>query len=178
MRINAFYTYTLAKCWQIKIKQDTLRFKNATYGVLDKRSNNTASFAERFLRKIDWHRCFPVNFAKFLRTLFFKGHLWRTVSVLFDSFRFPTCNVIKKEIPAKMFFCEFCKISKNIFWLNTSGWLLVKFMYEFWELSQNLSFIEHLLETLYFMCKLQYFNPAVQWKTISHVLWILYKKEK
>ena len=23
-----------------------------------------------------WHRCFPVNFAKFLRTLFFTEHLW------------------------------------------------------------------------------------------------------
>ena len=23
-----------------------------------------------------WHRCFPVNFAKFLRTPFFKEHLW------------------------------------------------------------------------------------------------------
>ena len=23
-----------------------------------------------------WHRCFPVNFVKFLRTLFFTEHLW------------------------------------------------------------------------------------------------------
>ena len=23
-----------------------------------------------------WHRCFPVNFAKFLRTPFFTEHLW------------------------------------------------------------------------------------------------------
>ena len=30
------------------------------------------------------------------------------------SFRFPTYNFIKKETPAKMFFCEFCKIF-NIF---------------------------------------------------------------
>ena len=32
-----------------------------------------------------------------------------------DSFRFPACNFIKKETPAKMFICEFCKIFKNIF---------------------------------------------------------------
>ena len=28
------------------------------------------------LKKRLWHRCFPVNFAKFLRTPFFKEHLW------------------------------------------------------------------------------------------------------
>ena len=27
-----------------------------------------------------WHRCFPVNFAKFLRTLFLTEHLWATAS--------------------------------------------------------------------------------------------------
>ena len=28
------------------------------------------------LKKRLWHKCFPVNFAKFLRTLFFTEHLW------------------------------------------------------------------------------------------------------
>ena len=28
------------------------------------------------LKKRLWHRCFPVNFAKFIRTPFFKKHLW------------------------------------------------------------------------------------------------------
>ena len=28
------------------------------------------------LKKRLWHRCFPVNFAKFLRTPFFTEHLW------------------------------------------------------------------------------------------------------
>ena len=28
------------------------------------------------LKKRLWYKCFPVNFAKFLRTLFFTGHLW------------------------------------------------------------------------------------------------------
>ena len=115
MRINAFYTYTLAKCWQIKIKQDTLRFKNATYGVLDKRSNNTASFAERFLRKIDWHRCFPVNFAKFLRTLFFKGHLWRTVSVLLTVSGFQPATLLKKRFPQRCFSVNFAKFLRISF---------------------------------------------------------------
>ena len=54
-----------------------------------------------------------------------------------DSFRFPDCNFIKKEAPAKMFFREFDKIFKNIFWQNTSEWLLpvlsVNFLRSFWE---------------------------------------------
>ena len=33
------------------------------------------------LKKRLWHRCFPVNFAKFLRTPFFKEHLRATASV-------------------------------------------------------------------------------------------------
>ena len=28
------------------------------------------------LKKRLWHRCFPVNFAKLLRTTFFREHLW------------------------------------------------------------------------------------------------------
>ena len=28
------------------------------------------------LKKVLWHRCFPVNFAKFLRTPFIIEHLW------------------------------------------------------------------------------------------------------
>ena len=65
-----------------------------------------------------------------------------------------------------MFFCEFCEIFKNIFWQNTSGWLLLVFICEFWEVFQNNYFVEHLWETAYFMCKLQSFNQQMQWKTM------------
>ena len=34
------------------------------------------NFAKFTGKKRLWHRCFPVNFAKFLRTLFFTEHLW------------------------------------------------------------------------------------------------------
>ena len=69
-----------------------------------------------------------------------------------------------------MFFCEFCKIFKNVFWQNTSGWLLPKFICEFWEVFRNSSIIQHLWETAYFMMyKLQNFNQQIQWKTISQV---------
>ena len=92
------------------------------------------------------------NLRNFKNTLFYL-----TSSVAdSDSFRFPACNFIKKEIPTKMFFCEFRKISKNIFWQNNSRWLLLKFICEFWEVFQNISFVEHLWETAYFKYKLQY----------------------
>ena len=48
-----------------------------------------------------------------------------------DSFMFPACSFIKKETPAKTFFCEFCKIFKNIFLQNTSGWLVLVFTCNF-----------------------------------------------
>ena len=80
-----------------------------------------------------------------------------------------------------MLFFEFCKISENIFWQNTSEWLVLKFICEFWEVFQNISFIEHLWETAYFIYKLQYFNQQIHWKTIAiHRCYssILYKNEK
>ena len=69
-----------------------------------------------------------------------------------DSFRLPAYSFIKKETPAKVFFCAFCKIFKNIsIWQNTSGWLLLVFICGIWEVFQKTSFIEHPWETAYFM---------------------------
>ena len=48
-----------------------------------------------------------------------------------DRFRFLACNFINKGTPAKTFFWEFCKTSKNIFFQNTSGWLLLVFTWNF-----------------------------------------------
>ena len=61
-----------------------------------------------------------------------------------------------------MFICEFCKIFQNIFWQNTSGWLLLVFICGFWEVFQITSFIEHLWETAYFIYKLPNFNHQIQ----------------
>ena len=68
-----------------------------------------------------------------------------------------------------MFFCEFLKICKIIFWQNTSGWLALVFICEFWEVVHIISFIEHLWETAYYMYKLQDFNHQIQEKSISEV---------
>ena len=51
-----------------------------------------------------WHKCFPVNFAKFLRTRF----LQNTGGL--------ACSFIENEtLLVQMFYCEFCEISKNAF---------------------------------------------------------------
>ena len=55
---------------------------------------------------------FSMKFAKFLRKLCFKKHLKWLLQTVSD---FASCSFIKKETPAKIFFCEFCKNFKNIF---------------------------------------------------------------
>ena len=49
------------------------------------------------LKKRLSHRCFPVNFAKFLKTRFFAENLWATASVLVLR--------LKKNIFNKLFKC-------------------------------------------------------------------------
>ena len=38
-------------------------------------------FQATLSKKRLWHRCFPMNFAKFLGTLFVTEHLWTTASL-------------------------------------------------------------------------------------------------
>ena len=42
------------------------------------------------LEKRLWHRCFPVNFAKFLRTPFFTEHLWQLLLNIVPNLKIPT----------------------------------------------------------------------------------------
>ena len=102
------------------------------------------------------------NLRNFKNTLFY----WTSPAAASDSFRFPPCNLLKKRSRKDVFLW----ILQNFFWQSTSGWLLLKFICELWEVFQNISFIEHLWETAYFMYKLQYFNQQIQWKAISQVL--------
>ena len=52
--------------------------KQASGGVLKNFAKFTGKHLRRatLLKKRPWNRCFPVNFAKFLRTPFFIEHLW------------------------------------------------------------------------------------------------------
>ena len=50
------------------------------------KSSRPDVFCETLLKKSLWHRCFPVNFAKFLRTPFFTKHLWWLLLVRYKSY--------------------------------------------------------------------------------------------
>ena len=79
-----------------------------------KSSSITLKFPQNcnFIKKRLQYRFFSVKFAKFLKTPCFTEHLqWLLLTVL----RFQPVTLLKKEISAKMFFYEFCKIFKNIF---------------------------------------------------------------
>ena len=52
------------------------------------------------------HRCFTVNFSRFLGIAFLQNR---------------ACNFVKKETSAKPFYLEVCKIFKDSFLKNTSG---------------------------------------------------------
>ena len=96
---------------------------------------------------------------RLFKNTFFKEHLqWLLLTV--SSFLLPT--LLKKRLWQRCFFCEFCKFFKNIFWQKTSGWLLLVFICEFWEVFQITSFIQHLWKATYLIHKLQDFNHQIQ----------------
>ena len=66
-----------------------------------------------------WHRCFPVNFTKFLRTSFLKEHLWWLLLV-FQNFEISTGKHLCWSLfSAKVFSCEYCKMFKKSFIYRT-----------------------------------------------------------
>ena len=119
-----------------------------------KRSLQHRFFAVNFLKCLNkfilyfvyfkWTGCSETSVCLFKNTLFY-----RTSPVAAsDSFRFPAWNFIKNETPAKTFLSKFCKIYKTIFWQNVSGWLLLVFICESWEVFQITSIIVHLWKLL------------------------------
>ena len=77
-----------------------------------------------------------------------------------------------------MFICEFCETFKNIFWQNSSGWLFLVIICEFWEVLQITSLIGHLWKTAYFMNKFQNFNHQIQWKYFASAFQAFYTRTK
>ena len=51
--------------------------KKVLLKVSQNSQKNTCARVSTLLKKRLWHKCFPVNFAKFLRTSFIIEHLWR-----------------------------------------------------------------------------------------------------
>ena len=122
---------------------------------------------ERLLLK---HQC------AFSKTPFFTEHLqWLLLTV--SGFQ-PTA-LLKKRLGERCLSVNFEKIFENIFCQNTSGWLLLVFVCELWEVFQITSFIEHLWETAYFIYKFN-FNHHTYNKQVFHMYFssISYKKKK
>ena len=69
---NLFFLLDRSSQRMYSVKKDV--FRN-----LQNSQENTCARVS-FLKKRLWHKCFPVNFAKFLRTCFFTEHLWVTAS--------------------------------------------------------------------------------------------------
>ena len=54
------------------------------------------------LKKKLWHRCFPVNFAKFLRKSFFTEHLrWLLLQVYLPSLSYQCHETVQRESPVR-----------------------------------------------------------------------------
>ena len=60
--------------------------------------NKVAGRPATLLKKRLWRRCFPVNFAKFLRTPFLTEHLWWLLLVCFYSLRSSEVKLLGKTI--------------------------------------------------------------------------------
>ena len=76
-----------------------------------------------FIWKRLWHRCFPVNFTKFLRTPFLQNTSGRLIlqSLIFYKVAAGACNFTKIRLWHKCFPAELAKFLKTPFLQNTSS---------------------------------------------------------
>ena len=71
------------------------------------------------LKKRLWHRCFPVNFAKLLRTPFFIEHVWWLLLVCWSMI----CNKVL------MILCQSFNVTKALMYLGPNHFLFMQFFY-------------------------------------------------
>ena len=117
------------------------------------------------------NRCFWIIYKTHKETVtilntsyFFKYTLfYRTFPVAApESFRFPACNFIEKGTTAKMFFCKFCKIFKDIFFLAEHLRMTASCVY-MWILNFSGHFFYRAPpENYYFMYNLKNFYHQIQ----------------
>ena len=82
-----------------------------------------------WLKKRLWHRCFPVNFAKFLRTPFLIEHLrW----LLLYSQKMFCESLLQRDFPLKSHHEMFLKFFWTVTFKNSSKWRLLDKV--FWNL--------------------------------------------
>ena len=111
------------------------------------------------LKKILWHRCFPVNFAKFLRTLFLQrtsGSLILNLEVRWKLKRQPSRGILIKRCSKNILQiyrrtlipkCDFNKVAKNTFSEHlflriprkSSFWSLTAQHVRFWQMQNYIT---------------------------------------
>ena len=110
--------------------------------------NTCAREPATLLKKSLWHRCFPVNFTKFLRTFFYRtspvaaSELYRSLwTVLWTMLTMLTilwtmlksATFLKKRLWHRCFPVSFAKFLRTPFLQNTSGWLLLQMFINIWK---------------------------------------------
>ena len=122
--------------WQLQCKIHKLTLADVPQNMLKTSAlesflNEGAGPACKIIKKKLQYMCLPVNFAKFLGTLFLKNTSKKRCSYKFRKIQIQispeACNFIKKETLALVFACEFCEISKNAFFTEHLWWLLLIF---------------------------------------------------
>ena len=125
--------------------------------ILQNSQENTCA-RDSSLKNSLWHRCFPVNFAKFLRTAF-----WQNSSrwLLLTSFMVPKA---KKTFRSSYHSCSIKKRARNFTKFTGKQVHQIKkrtlaqvVPCEFYEISNSTFFTEHLWTTV-----------SVPWETICH----------
>ena len=73
-------------------KQRLMRVSLILFHLSISKLTRSRSVPATLLKKRLWHRCFPVNFAKFLRTPFFTEHLWWLPVQIFEPVASSLCQ--------------------------------------------------------------------------------------
>ena len=100
---------SLAWFWIGKLdlkKQSLFRSSHQRYSIRKVFSNISQNSQENTCARVFWHRCFPVNFARFVRTPFVTEHLRKTASVYSDYIFWKTWHLL----------CHLERIRKVLIW--------------------------------------------------------------
>ena len=106
------------------------------------------------LKKRPWHRCFPVNFAKFLRTTFYTEHFWRLLLKVLLRFSHFLNQLINTNLSVNMeeqFWRVFApKNTRNTYWvLCNSRFHFKNFIFVICLQKQNISYAFFFLKPIW-----------------------------
>ena len=90
--------------------------------------SETATRPATLLKKRLWHRCFNVNFVKFLRTSFFIEHLWwlllLMLLIFYATTYFHATYLLVINSPPILFLCKFGAPTNNMVYSHLFSYIL------------------------------------------------------